>query len=230
MQESLTTGDKLFQRPDGSRLKVCKDGSRFETFVDGTSKWTPAGAPSASQENTLPNIAEASFKETMNTVISSIPHSSATDDVERLPSMREESSSAREQSAMQQQQRDELAQKEQQANADAVEHYHLRALELERLLRYVQKKHAKTIKIKDQEINEQRQRAQKAREAEDAARVELQRIMVKGHSNHKAIVQTLKNDNARLQAATGPKVKEPSLIGKLLTGDSSAKIQAKMGA
>lgn len=92
-----------------------------------------------------------------------------------------------------------LRTEEEKAGLDEAEHYHLRTLELERMLAYIQRKHAKQIKVKDREILEQRERAQKSKEAEDTARIELQRTVVKLEANHKSAIASLKTENERLK-------------------------------
>ena len=120
---------------------------------------------------------------------------------------------------------------QQSSNAETEEQlmYQLRTLELERLLAYTQKKQLNQTRIKDKEIEDLRNKVNKAKEAEDMARIDLQRALAKAEASHKAAIASLKSENERLKNTLDNK--PTSLLSGLLgTGQPSSKVQAKINA
>ena len=128
------------------------------------------------------------------------------------------------------------------AAADQAEHFQLRAMELERMLKYIQKRQAKQLKYKDDEINDLKAKLQRSKEAEDASKVEMHKTVAKLEASHKAALAALKaeNDRLKLSAAGGSKASTTAsatvassllpLPSSIFSSSSSSKVQAKIQA
>ena len=117
---------------------------------------------------------------------------------------------------------------------EQIQHLQFQNLTLQRSLEILAKQHEKELRLKDQEITEQRKRAQKAEEEKDAATMEFQRQKIKAEANFQTQVNQLKAElnQSKTLASSGPGAAMASgrSFSRMWMSGKSQKLQAKVQA
>lgn len=89
------------------------------------------------------------------------------------------------------------------AQAEQAEHLDMRVKELERMLSYVQKNHAKQLRIKDDEIEDLRTKSQRSKDQEDATKAEARRELAQKEAEYNSKEEALMTKLERAKIANG---------------------------